>query len=115
VLHTPASPPPRPPRRPPAPEVKAEEEPPRSSRPRTARRTSSPRRRPPRLPRAYEVTDGVSADVQALREAHANQPVLEVLPTHDAEETQSEVLERLSRERKAQQLASDLVPDNAAE
>jgi len=60
-----------------------------------------------------EVTDGVSADVQAVRDAHANLPVLEVLPTHAAEETQSEVLERLSRERKAQQLASDLVPDNA--
>jgi len=60
-----------------------------------------------------EVVDGVSADVRALREAHANLPVLEVKPTNDGEETQAEVLERLSRERKAQQLASDLVPDNA--
>jgi len=61
----------------------------------------------------HEVKDGVSADVQALRDAHANLPVLEVLPTNDGKETQAEVLERLSRERKAQQLGSDLVPDNA--
>jgi hypothetical protein len=65
------------------------------------------------LDESPEVVDGVSADVRALREAHANLPVLEVKPTNDGEETQAEVLERLSRERKAQQLASDLVPDNA--
>jgi len=65
------------------------------------------------LDESPEVVDGVSADVRALREAHANLPVLEVKPTNDGKETQAEVLERLSRERKAQQLASDLVPDNA--
>lgn len=88
-----------------APEVKADDETPEAEAPKGEDTKA--------LDESPEVVDGVSADVRALREAHANLPVLEVKPTNDGEETQAEVLERLSRERKAQQLASDLVPDNA--